>query len=195
MMMRLLIPSAILVVCLAVPIPVNTVTPESKPGEPDRALLKVALLQMLPDGNNQSANMDKAETFCRQAASLGADIALMPEMWNIGYTSFDAKKEGAREQFWQQAVATDHPSIQRFARLARELNMAIAVTYEQAGGTLAAKFRDIVRPSRRRASDLRQGSHLRFSHVGGIDDARRGFLCCRSRYPYRTCQGWSDDLL
>jgi predicted amidohydrolase len=95
-------------------------------------LLRVALLQMDPDGNNQKNNMDKAERFCRQAAALGADIALMPEMWNIGYTRFDARKEGAREQFWQQAVSRDHESIQRFATLAKELDMAIAVTYEQA---------------------------------------------------------------
>jgi predicted amidohydrolase len=76
--------------------------------------------------------MDKAERYCRQAADRGADIALMAEMWNIGYTRFDAKKEGAREAFWEQAVPTSHASIQRFARLARKLDMAIGVTYEQA---------------------------------------------------------------
>ncbi|HEO72187.1 MAG TPA: carbon-nitrogen hydrolase family protein [Candidatus Hydrogenedentes bacterium] len=95
-------------------------------------LLRVALLQMDPDGNNQRHNMDKAERFCRQAASLGADIALMPEMWNIGYTRFDADKEGAREAYWAQAVPKDHESIQRFALLAHALDMAIGVTYEQA---------------------------------------------------------------
>ncbi len=96
------------------------------------ALLKVALLQMDPAGNDQRRNMDKAERFCRQAAARGADIALMPEMWNIGYTRFDPKKPGAREAFWAQAVDREHESIQRFARLARELDMAIGVTYEQA---------------------------------------------------------------
>ena len=99
---------------------------------PAPGLLKVALLQMDPAGNDRQRNMDKAERFCRQAAALGADIALMPEMWNIGYTRFDAQKAGAREAFWEQAVAREHESIQRFARLARELDMAIAVTYEQA---------------------------------------------------------------
>jgi len=132
MMMRLSMSSAILAACLGAMLAVSAVTPESKPAEPDAALLKVALLQMRPEGNNQAANMDKAERYCRQAAALGADIALMPEMWNIGYAGFDAKKEGAREAFLQQAVAKDHASIQRFAGLARELNMAIAVTYEQA---------------------------------------------------------------
>ena len=99
---------------------------------PESQRLKVALLQMDPAGNDQKRNMDKAEHFCRQAASLGADIALMPEMWNIGYTRFDADKAGTREAFWSQAVACEHESIQRFAHLAKELDMAIAVTYEQA---------------------------------------------------------------
>ncbi len=94
--------------------------------------VKVALLQMQAFGSDQQKNMDKAERFCRRAAKMGADIALMAEMWNIGYTRFDADRPGARQDFWDQAVATGHESIQRFARLARQLNMAIAVTYEQA---------------------------------------------------------------
>lgn len=95
-------------------------------------VLRVALLQMAPDGNNQTANMAKAEKFCREAAEKGADIALMPEMWSIGYTRFDPDKEGDREAFWAQAVQTRHESIQRFSKLAEALDMAIAVTYEQA---------------------------------------------------------------
>ncbi len=132
MFSRILIPSVCLTILLGLLILVNPITPQPAPPARDPFLLKVALLQMRPDGNNQSANMDKAEKFCRQAAAQGADIALMPEMWNIGYTGFDPKKEGAREEFCRQSVATDHPSIQRFAKLADELDMAIAVTYEQA---------------------------------------------------------------
>jgi predicted amidohydrolase len=100
--------------------------------EDGRKLLRVALLQMTAHGNDQARNMDKAERWCRRAAAEGADIALMAEMWNIGYTRFDADKPGAREAFWNQAVPKHHPSIQRFAALADELDMAIAVTYEQA---------------------------------------------------------------
>jgi predicted amidohydrolase len=110
----------------------DVLSPQSVDRGPERALLKVALLQMEPQGNNQERNMDKAERFCREAAALGADIALMPEMWNIGYTRFDPQKAGAREAFWKQAVSLEHESIQRFARLAKELDMAIGVTYEQA---------------------------------------------------------------
>ncbi len=91
----------------------------------------VALLQMRPAGNNIAANLEKAERFCRDAAAQGADIALMPEMWSIGYTRFDPDEPGSREKFYTLALATDSPEIQRFAALARELGMAIAVTYMQ----------------------------------------------------------------
>lgn len=94
--------------------------------------VQVALLQMRPDGNNVAANLDKAEVFCRDAAEKGADIALMPEMWSIGYTRFDADKPGAREAFYKDALAKDSIEIQRFATLAKELDMAIGVTYLEA---------------------------------------------------------------
>jgi len=97
-----------------------------------RAVLRVALLQLDARGNDRAYNLDKAERFCRMAAAEGADIALMAEMWDIGYTRFDPEKEGDREAFWAQAVPTSDASIQRFARLAQELDMAIAVGYEQA---------------------------------------------------------------
>lgn len=93
--------------------------------------LTVALLQMIPHGDDQAANMAKAERFCREAAAKGADIALMPEMCNIGYTRFDADKPGAREAAYAAAVATDGAWVQHFRHLARELRMAIAVTYMQ----------------------------------------------------------------
>jgi len=44
----------------------------------------VALLQMLPS-NKTEENILIADRYCRQAAQMGADIALMPEMWNVGY--------------------------------------------------------------------------------------------------------------
>ena len=94
--------------------------------------VSVALLQMHPDGNNVEANLAKAETFCREAADKGADIALMPEMWSIGYTRFDEDKPGARERFYEDALARDSAEIRRFAELAKELDMAIGVAYLEA---------------------------------------------------------------
>jgi len=94
--------------------------------------LHVALLQMAPAGNNVAANLDKAEAFCRDAAAQGADIALMPEMWSIGYTRFDADKPGALEEFYKDALPKDSAEIQRFANLAKQLDMAIGITYMEA---------------------------------------------------------------
>jgi len=102
------------------------------PGAKAQNAVTVALLQMRPDGNNVDANLAKAELFCREAAAEGADIALMPEMWSIGYTRFDADKPGAREEFYKDALAIESPAIQHFAELARELDMAVGVAYLQA---------------------------------------------------------------
>lgn len=88
--------------------------------------IRIALLQMKPEGNDQEQNKQIAEEYCRQAASKGADIALFPEMFNIGYTGFDGLTQ---EQWRAQAVATDSPWVQHFASLASELDMAIGCTY------------------------------------------------------------------
>lgn len=87
---------------------------------------------MTPAGSDREANLAKADRFCREAAAQGADIALMPEMWSVGYCGFDQKEPGAREMFQAMAVDSDSPWVQHFSRLAKELRMAIAVTYLQA---------------------------------------------------------------
>ena len=46
--------------------------------------LKVALLQIMPTGTQQG-NLEKGTEYCRLAREMGADIALFPEMWNVGY--------------------------------------------------------------------------------------------------------------
>ena len=46
-------------------------------------MFRVALLQLLAVGNDQEANLLKGDEACREAAGLGADVALFPEMWNV----------------------------------------------------------------------------------------------------------------
>ncbi len=92
-------------------------------------LINVALLQMASSGMDGGANRAKGESFCRHAAALGADIALFPEMWNIGYTGFDPGESGARERWLAHAIGRDSNFVQHFRTLARELEMAIAITY------------------------------------------------------------------
>jgi N-carbamoylputrescine amidase len=92
---------------------------------------RVALLQMNSVGADQAANMVKGERFCRQAAALDADVALFPEMWNIGYT-FPSDDPGAQREWRAQSITTDSDFVAHFRSLARSLNMAIAISYLQA---------------------------------------------------------------
>ena len=91
--------------------------------------LKVALLQMAAQGRDQVANLEKGEAFCRRAAEQGADIALFPEMWNIGYQCYDPAVEGARDSWMDLSIDRDSDFIRQHRNLARELDMALAVTY------------------------------------------------------------------
>ena len=92
------------------------------------AALTVALLQVEAAGYDHSENLRRGEAACRAAAALGADIALFPEMWNIGY-GFAGRD---LERWRAQAVSRDGAFVQRFAALAAELGMAIAITYLEA---------------------------------------------------------------
>lgn len=96
-------------------------------------LLKVALLQMVSAGFDQAANLAKGEDFCRRAKAMGADIALFPEMWNIGYSFFDPAKPGERDHWAKQAITDQSSFFRHFQDLSRELEMAIALTYLEQG--------------------------------------------------------------
>ena len=114
----------------------------------------IALLQMTSGDADQDARKVKGEAFCRRAHAMGADIALFPEMWNIGYrfyvpwdevtpaddvwrapelwTPEDVSRPRPEEAIarWQAwAIGRDDAFILHFRRLARELGMAIAITY------------------------------------------------------------------
>lgn len=91
--------------------------------------IAVALLQMRANGTDQSSNLSKGVQFSRQAAQLGADIALFPEMWNIGYTSFDHEDPDSLQEWQKQAIDRDSDFVMIHQELAAELNMAIALTY------------------------------------------------------------------
>jgi len=97
------------------------------PPEPQR--LRVALLQILPEGDDEGANLARAEAWCRRAAAAGADIALLPEMYQIGYQGYD-EEDAEAAQLWQdKAIPADHPWLRRLRDLAVELEMAIGATY------------------------------------------------------------------
>lgn len=85
--------------------------------------LKIALLQITPEGS-QEANLAKGISACREAKKMGAHIALFPEMWNTGY---DIPQDVAALE--AMVISRDSEFINAFADLARELDMAIGITF------------------------------------------------------------------
>jgi predicted amidohydrolase len=96
--------------------------------------LNVALLQITSDGNDLLANLAKGEAFCRQARRMGADIALFPEMYSIGYTFFEGDNPQSHQLWQEKAIDQQHSFFQTFVQLARSLYMAIGLTYLERGG-------------------------------------------------------------
>ena len=86
--------------------------------------LNVALLQISPVGN-LAGNLEKGIRFCKKAKEMGADIALFPEMFSCGYDIYERTPA-----VWQkEAILPEDDFVLTFGRLAKELDMAICITY------------------------------------------------------------------
>ena len=85
--------------------------------------LKVALLQLMPE-DMLEGNLQKGLEYCRKAKDMGADIALFPEMWSVGYNIPENIDE-----LNASAVSVDSAFVNSFGELAKELNMAIGLTF------------------------------------------------------------------
>ncbi len=79
--------------------------------------LNIALLQIAPCETLEE-NLEKGMEACRKAKSLGADIALFPEMWSNGYRLYDRPVE-----LWKaEAISTKDCFVEAFRGLADELS-------------------------------------------------------------------------
>jgi N-carbamoylputrescine amidase len=103
-------------------------------------MVTVALLQLSPEPDD---HLGRGTEACRLAAATGADIALFPELWNVGYRSngtpdgwgvyrsperWDTRDVPDLAAVWAGLVAPPE-FVGHFQALARELDIAIAVTY------------------------------------------------------------------
>ena len=91
--------------------------------------IRIALLQLLSAGYDQLANQAKGMQYCRMAKQLGADIALFPEMWNIGYKLPDSALPDQVEYWQEHAIDRDSDFVNAFRKLAWDLDLAIGLTY------------------------------------------------------------------
>ncbi len=85
--------------------------------------IKVALLQLLPE-DNFDGNLKKGVEYCKKSKELGADIALFPEMWSVGYNIPENFVE-----LNEIAMSVQSAFISEFSKLAKDLDMAIGITF------------------------------------------------------------------
>jgi predicted amidohydrolase len=85
--------------------------------------LKIALLQIMPE-DTLEGNLQKGLLYCRKSKEMGADIALFPEMWSVGYHIPEDLAE-----LKASAISSDSIFVNSFGKLAKELAMAIGITF------------------------------------------------------------------
>ena len=85
--------------------------------------LKVALLQILP-GQTLEENLEKGMGYCSKAKEMGADIALFPEMWSVGYNI-----PQTQEELDTKAISADSAFVRLFGETAKKLDMAVGITF------------------------------------------------------------------
>jgi len=132
------------------------------------ASFTVALLQLRSPGADPERALVEGERACREAARLGADVALFPEMWQIGYAWWDDPAT-ARESYAALATPTDGPFVERFAELARELGIAIVVTYVQRRDGLPRNAATLIDRRGRRILTYAKVHTCDFSIEAGLD--------------------------
>jgi len=92
-------------------------------------MVSVSAIQMKM-GEDKAANLDKAEAMVREAALQGAQIILLPELFEGLYFCKDMDKQyfsWARER-------ENNPVIKRFSALAKSLKVVLPVSYFEKSG-------------------------------------------------------------
>lgn len=91
--------------------------------------ITVAITQMASE-NDWAKNCDKAERLTREAAAKGAKLILLQELFDGDYFCIEQ-----HAHFFRQAHELDrHPTVKRFAALAKELGVVLPVSvFERAG--------------------------------------------------------------
>ena len=84
----------------------------------------LAATQMTCSKNN-TENIDKAESIIRKAAEMGAQIILIQELFESTYFCMDQKDE----LFRLSKPFENHPTIEKMAKLASELNVVLPISF------------------------------------------------------------------
>ncbi len=92
-------------------------------------MVSVSAIQMKM-GEDKAANLDKAEAMVREAAAQGAQIILLPELFEGLYFCKDMDKQ----YFLWAAERENNPIIKRFSVLAKALEVVLPISYFEKSG-------------------------------------------------------------
>lgn len=94
--------------------------------------VRVAAISFVPKKFELAANADRLEQAFRQAAAGGAKLAVGPEGALDGYVVIEIlKAEVPAARMHEVAIPLDHPQIQRFRALARELDLCLVFGFAE----------------------------------------------------------------
>ena len=79
--------------------------------------MRLALAQIRIEGGDVDGNVGRAVDALGRAADRGADLAVLPEVFNVGYFAFDS--------YARRAEPLDGPTLSRIAEVAREREMGV----------------------------------------------------------------------
>ena len=119
---------------------------------------KVALLQM-ESQKDEKAAIKKGLEYLKKAKELDADIALFPEMWNIGYAF--PEDSGNIDKWNEVAVNEKSEYYEVFRKKAIEYQMAIGLTYLERKNGLPGNTISII--------DMKGKEILKYSKVHTCD--------------------------
>ena len=92
-------------------------------------MVKVAAVQMAMNSDTET-HRDRAEVLVREAAAKGAQLILLPELFEGLYFCKDMDKE----YFSWAKEREGHPLIERFSALAKELDVVLPLSYFEKAG-------------------------------------------------------------
>lgn len=146
---------------------------------------KVALLQLNRCSNEEDA-IDKGIKACKRAKEMNADIAVFPEMWNTGYEllfegNLDDNKNITYERFeeWRnKAIDINSKFISEFIKLAKDLKMAIALTFMEKTNNFPLNTIIII--------DMNGQVILKYSKIHTVDFKMEAFM--KSGTDFQVCE-------
>jgi len=148
-------------------------------------IVNLALLQLTACGDDARANAAKGAEWCRRARDLGADVALFPEMWSNGYVA-SPPTPADRARWLESAQSADGSFVSGFRELARELGMAIAVTYLESWPGAPRNTMSLI--------DRRGEIVLTYAKVHTCDFDREAALTPGDTFPVATIDSGKGDL-